>query len=112
MSSLYLLANSGIPVSTLDYKDVAGKLGELWAEWEGRHHMVVVTLGSKMQHFGTFLFLLAHWDVGLVLSEPGEFVADRFSTGIGASWIVDLGEIGELNKLVRRRGVLEFEWDS
>src|SRR3712207_8526259 len=46
------------------------------------------TLGSKMQHLGTFLFLQMHPEVGLVLSEPNDFVAGRFSQGIGQVWVM------------------------
>lgn len=107
---LYFSDNRGIPISTLDYKDAARKLGDLWDNFEGTHHMLIVTLGSKMQHLGTFLFLKAHWDVGLFLSEPGEFVASRFSRGIGQAWTVHLGLVDDIRQLLRGCRRLTFEW--
>ncbi len=110
MSRLYYRGNIGFPVSTLHYKEISRKLGELWEEFEGRFHMVIITLGSKMQHVGTYLFLRTHDDVGLILSEPGAFVADRFSKGVGQVWSVDLGPVGELKRKLSERGKLVFGW--
>ena len=110
LSRLYFANNLGVPVSTLNYKEMAWKLSDLWEEFESKYHMVILTLGSKMQHLGTFLFLQAHKDVGLVLSEPGGFVADRFSKGVGSTWKIQLGSILALRELILKRGMMKFEW--
>ena len=87
-------------------------LEEIWETSYATHHVVIATLGSKMQHVGTFLFLQTHPEVGLVLSEPSNFVASRFSSGIGQIWLLDLGSIGELKTLLEARGTLSYEWET
>ena len=110
LGRLYFRDNRGVPVSTLNFKEISWKLSDLWEEFEAKYHMVILTLGSKMQHLGTFLFLQAHGDVGLILSEPGGFVADRFSKGIGMVWKIRFGNILQLREAIQERGMLTFEW--
>ena len=85
-------------------------LEDIWEESYANRHVVVATLGSKMQHVGTFLFLQMHSEVGLVLSEPNGFVAGRFSSGVGPTWVMNLGKIGEMTSKLDGRGTLAYEW--
>lgn len=110
LAKLYQLGSRGVPVDTLDYRGVIRVLEDQWDELHVENHIVVASLGSKMQHVGTFLFLCMHREVGLVLGEPTHYVANRYSRGIGTSWRLDFGPIADLKNLLAKRGTLEFEW--
>ena len=96
-------------VSTLKYKDMIRSLEDIWQDRRYSHNLTVGSLGSKMQHLGTFLFLSMHPDVGIWLSEPEEFKADRFSHGVGAQWQLDFGSV--VGFLDRLRAYRKFEWE-
>lgn len=53
--------------STLHYKEILLVLQSLWEERRFAESLTVATAGSKAQHLGTFLFLLMHREVALVL---------------------------------------------
>lgn len=111
LRKLYLVGEDRLhSVSTLQYRDTLRALDDLWESKCTERHMIITTLGSKMQHFGVLCFLKMHQDVGLVLSEPAEFVAGRFSTGIGRRWWIDCGCASDLVKLLESRGELTFRW--
>lgn len=111
LTQLYLVSPDRLhSVSTLDYRDTLRALDDLWENKCTERHMIITTLGSKMQHLGVLCFLKMHQDVGLVLSEPAEFVAGRFSTGIGSRWWIDCGRVSELVRLLESRGELTFRW--
>ena len=55
-------------------------------------------------------FLLAlHEDTGLLMTEPREFRADRFSKGSGTIHQVSLGDTGKLREAIGKYQT--FEWD-
>ena len=111
MANLYLVeAKDNIPVSTRHYKDMVRSLEEQWLEWHLERHLVVATLGSKMQHLGTFFFLKMHPEAGLIISEPSRFVAERFSKEVGPVWWSDFGCIEGLRKRVGEYGTLRYCW--
>jgi hypothetical protein len=96
--------------STLNYKEMLLVLHQLWEERRNTASLAVATVGSKAGHLGTFLFLVMHPEVALILSQPKEFIASRFSEGIGTQRQLDLGVIGDLaDKLVGWNKV-EFNW--
>ena len=112
LSDLFVLNQKGIPVSTFHFKEMALELEEIWRQSHINYHMVIVTLGSKMQHVGTFLFLRAHPEVGLMLSEPSHFVSEKFSENIGSVSRVSLGNVGELEDHIGTRGEFRFDWGT
>jgi len=82
--------------STLYYKDMMGSLEGIWLQRRYRFNLSIGSLGSKMQHLGTFFFLFLHKDIGIWLAEPKKFQAQRFSTGVNRLWQVDFGCMIEL----------------
>jgi hypothetical protein len=110
LASLYNVRNEGVGVSTLDYREVLHRLDVLWEKLHTERHLVVANLGSKMQHLGCFLFLSMHNECGLLLCEPREFIASRYSTGIGSRWWLDFGRVADLKQVLESRGELRFTW--
>ena len=98
------------PLSTRAYGETLRGLDEIWQETNLERHMVVATVGSKMQHLATYLFLCIRSEVGLVLSEPREFNATQYSDGVGPRWWLNFGPITELSRLLNECGQLEFRW--
>lgn len=95
-------------VSTLDYKETITSLENIWLATRHEHHMAIGSLGSKMQHLGTFFFVYLHKDVGLWLAEPKRFQAGKFSSGRGPSWRVPLGRSDALRKKLDE--YMNFKW--
>lgn len=110
LAALYNVRERGIGVSTRDYKDILQRLDRRWEEIHTKRHLIIATLGSKMQHLGCFLFLRMHPECGLLLCEPREFIADRYSTGIGPRWWLELGRVQWIRALLATRGELRFQW--
>lgn len=110
MASLYNVKNDGVAVSTLNYRETLQELDELWQESHTESHTVIANMGSKMQHLGVFLFLRMHPESGLLLCEPESFLASSYSTGCGAKWWLDFGQVGKLNSILKSRGMLRFTW--
>lgn len=110
LASLFNVRHEGAGVSTRDYREILQRLDVLWEELHTERHLVIASLGSKMQHLGTFLFLAMHRECGLLLCEPREFISDRYSTGVGPQWWLDFGVIGELRRNLESRGELRFDW--
>jgi hypothetical protein len=97
-------------ISTRNYADMLRLLDEAWEESSTTRHIVIATVGSKMQHVATFLFLCMHQEAGLILSEPKEFIAKQYSDGCGPTWWLDFGPIEDLRRLLESRGELRFQW--
>ncbi len=110
LAVLYNVRNSGEAVSTRDYREVFQRLDALWEELLAERHIVIASLGSKMQHLGTFLFLMMHRECGLVLCEPEEFIAARYTKGVGPKWWIDFGAIKSLRDALASRGDLQYRW--
>ena len=110
LTGLYNVRNEGVAVSTLHYPDTLQQLDAVWEDQQTPRHLVIASMGSKMQHLGTFLFLKMHPECGLLLCEPEKFKASRYSTGVGAKWWLDFGTVAKIDKLLHRRGTLRFEW--
>ena len=110
LAVLYNVRNSGEAVSTRDYREVFQRLDALWEELLAERHIVIASLGSKMQHLGTFLFLMMHRECGLVLCEPEEFIAARYTKGVGPKWWIDFGTIKSLRDALASRGDLQYRW--
>lgn len=95
-------------VSTLDYKEMLKTLEDVWLRSRHSHHATIGSLGSKMQHLGTFLFLYLHKDVGLWVAEPQKFRFDRYSSGVGPQWCARLGRTANLRGTLDR--YMTFTW--
>ncbi len=96
-------------LSTLYYKETIKTLENIWSETKYDYHITIGSLGSKMQHLGTFFFLAFHQDIGLILAEPKEFNANRFSSGSGDIWQLKIGNTTEISKLLD--SYLTFKWE-
>jgi hypothetical protein len=94
--------------STLDYKDMIKTLENIWLANRYEYYMSIGSLGSKMQHLGTYMFMNLHPDTGLWLSEPKEFRADRFSAGYGPAWQISFGRAIDINFLLKK--YMTFQW--
>ena len=95
-------------VSTLEYKDMLKTLEDIWLETRHSYHMSIGTIGSKMQHVGTFFFLCLHKDVGLLLTEPKTFRTTRYSSGRGQAWQICFEHTNALKRGLER--YLTFRW--
>ena len=96
-------------VCTLKYKDTLVTLENIWSEKKYDYHMTIGSLGSKMQHLGTFFFLALHKDIGLWLAEPKEFNAKRFSRGQGDAWQIKFGSVPRLMQVLKQ--YMTFKWE-
>jgi hypothetical protein len=112
LAALYNVRDHGAGVSTRDYRDILQRLDSLWEQLHTSRHLLIANLGSKMQHLGCFLFLAMHGECGLVLCEPQEYIAGRYSRGVGPRWWLDFGELLGLRRVLESRGNLEFHWPT
>ena len=96
--------------STLHYKEILLILHELWQERRFSESFTIATTGSKAQHLGTFLFLLMHPEVALVLSQPKEFIATKYSEKTSAQWQLDFGIIRDWVESLRSWNQIVFSW--
>ena len=111
IAKLYNVRSGAIAVDTRDYRDVFRKLDEVWNDGlKNERHLVIGALGSKMQSVGVFLFLMMHPECGLLHCEPTEFIASRYSMGVGPLWCLDFGQLSEVRDLLKSRSTLQFRW--
>jgi len=111
IARLYNVRSGGVSVDTRDYRDVVRKLDEAWGEaLRNERHLVIAGMGSKMQNIGVFLFLSMHPECGLLHCEPKEFIAGRYTDGVGPKWCLNIGRVGEIKDLLLSRGRLSFRW--
>jgi hypothetical protein len=110
MASLYNVENRGVAISTRDYLDIFQKLDARWEKRFGERHLVVASMGSKMQHVGIFLFLQMHQECGLLHCEPESFLTKQYSSGVGTCWWLEFGKVHEMAETLAMRGNLQFVW--
>jgi hypothetical protein len=96
--------------STLHYKEILLVLQGLWEERRFAESLTVATAGSKAQHLGTFLFLSMHPEVALVLSQPKEFIAAKYSEKTGSQWQLDMGIIRDCLERLTSWNEIVFSW--
>jgi hypothetical protein len=94
----------------LHYKEILLALENLWEARKFSESLTIATAGSKAQHLGTFLFLLMHREVALVLSQPKEFIAAKYSEKTGSQWQLDMGNIGDLMERLSSWNQIVFSW--
>ncbi len=97
-------------VSTLNYKKMTEKLEEVWLQRHSRFYLSIGTLGSKMQHLGTFFFLWMHPDAGIWLAEPSRFQAASFSKGVDQAQSITLGDTTGLREELRKYRQYRLTW--
>lgn len=95
---------------TLNFKDILLALQHVWLETNESRSLVIASVASKAQHLGTFMFLKMHPEVGLILSEPKQFTASKYSTGIGAKWHVPFGTVRSWIDRLQAWNKMIFEW--
>jgi hypothetical protein len=110
LAALYNVPHNCISVSTRDFGEMMHRLDAIWESRVSDAHLVVASLGSKLQHLGIFLFLKMHPECGLLHCEPREFLADRYSSGIGPKWWIEFGSLECLKGLLSSRGDVLFDW--
>jgi len=107
---LFLRPNNNHDACTFDFKDALVTFQNIWLKNRDHRAILIGNLGSKAQHLASFMFLKMHPDVALILSEPKRFLAGKFSTGVGAKWIVTFGPIKDWIDLLRNWNRIIFKW--
>jgi hypothetical protein len=97
--------------STLAYKEFLFTLHQIWSQKHESESKIIASVGSKAQHLATFIFLKMHPEVGLVLSEPKEFSASKYSVGVGARWHLSFGLKNQFIENLMSWNRIVFEWD-
>jgi hypothetical protein len=95
-------------VCTLDYKEIINKMENIWLDNKYDYQFTIGTLGSKMQHLGVGIFLWLHKDIGMIMAEPKEFKASKFSEGYGATWQIKIGNTIKFRKILAK--YQKFQW--
>jgi hypothetical protein len=98
-------------VSTLDYRDSVTLLIQLYWELSAGHRVLLAPSGSKLQAVACYLLKGLHPDIHIEYPSPEGF-SPEYSSGVGASWLIDLGIISEsLSALscMERRAFLEID---
>ncbi len=90
---------SGIPLpdrvaSTLEYRETASLLLQLYWELADTHRILLAPAGSKMQAVGCYLAKALHQDIHIEYPSSNGF-SPTYSSGLGNRWLLDLGLISE-----------------
>lgn len=116
LESLKRLYNSSLDsmnttASTRNYKELIRLLDDIYLK-DRNVHYVVATTGSKMQHIGTYFFLLMRPDVGLMLSRPEKYNVEGYSQEKGPQWHLNFGNLGEVKARLSKIDKLNFVWEK
>jgi hypothetical protein len=95
-------------ISTFQYKDIIKHLEVIWDTNKYSSHMSIGSLGSKLQHLGTFFFVWLHPDTGLWLAEPREFKSKAYSVGFRQVYQINFGATQILRKKLGE--YMQFIW--
>lgn len=93
--------------STLDYRDILGKLVEKIDAYAGKN-ISVIHMGSKMQAVGIALALFARPEVSVCYARPAHYNSTQYSIGIGSAWYVSFGCLSKVAQSVKSIGTLKF----
>jgi len=107
---MYNKPDDSVSVSTFEWKQMLKMLHQIWVKKQSQRALIIGTVGSKPQHLATFAFLKMHPEVGLILSEPKEYSAARYSEGCKTIWSVNLGRTFEFNEKLSSWNKLDFYW--
>lgn len=108
------LAEDGLPerrVSTLDYRQTADLLTDLYWSLAPVFRVLLAPTGSKMQTVGCFLARAMHPDLHIEYPTPQGFL-DAYSKGVGKVWMVRFPSFGKMMLRLRhgdRRQRLQVE---
>jgi hypothetical protein len=100
---LMSITNSELPkrtASALDYKEALKLLLGLYWELAVDHRILLAPTGSKMQTVACFLTRALHPDIHIEYPTPEGFF-ENYSSGVGASWLISFGPLGDLLKTFR-----------
>lgn len=81
-------------ISTLDYRQTVLLLLDLYWTLSVNNRILLAPAGSKLQAVGCFLVKALHPDIHIEYPSPEGF-ASEYSTGVGKTWVVDLGSLVE-----------------
>jgi len=95
-----VLAGHAVPmpkrsVSTLDYRETVCLLLNLYWDLSTRHRVLLAPAGSKLQAIGSYIVKALHPDIHIEYPSPEGFFP-RYSSGLAAKWLLDMGRISEL----------------
>lgn len=107
--------DGGVPmpkrvVSTLDYRETVSLLLQLYWELSANHRVLLAPAGSKLQAVGCYLVRALHPDIHIEYPSPEGFLP-YYSSGVGARWLLDLGQLSERLSVIsdgERREYLEI----
>lgn len=80
--------------STLDYRETVSLLLQLYWQLSANHRILLAPAGSKLQAVGSYLVKALHPDIHIEYPSPEGFLPP-YSSGIGARWLLDLGQLSE-----------------
>jgi hypothetical protein len=91
--------DGGVPmpkrvVSTLDYRETVSLLLQLYWELSANYRVLLAPAGSKLQAVGCYLVKALHPDIHIEYPSPEGFLP-YYSSGVGARWVLDLGQLSE-----------------
>ncbi len=92
-------ANGNVPMpervaSTLDYRETVSLLLRLYWRLSADFRLLLAPSGSKMQAVGCYLVKALHPDIHIEYPSPEGF-SDEYSSGIGAQWLLDFGQLSQ-----------------
>jgi|SRR5580693_4289604 hypothetical protein len=99
--------------STLDYRDSMALLLDLYWHLSATHRVLLAPSGSKMQTVACYLMKALHPDIHIEYPSPEGF-APEYSSGVGARWLVSLGNFVQRLSAVQnaeRQQYLEIDSD-
>jgi hypothetical protein len=93
--------------STLWYQETYQLLVDLYWKFSDRHRIILAPTGSKMQTIGCYLLRAVHDDVHMEYPTVQGFFADKYSTGVRETWIVDFGRLADFAAKLRSEELKE-----
>ena len=93
--------------STLWYQETYQLLVKLYWKFSDRHRIILAPTGSKMQTIGCYLLRAVHDDVHMEYPTVQGFFADKYSTGVRETWIVDFGRLADFAAKLRTEELKE-----
>lgn len=95
-------------VSTFDYKQTLETLEMIYRAKEGAYSITISALGSKFQAVGIALFWYIRQNVSIAFAMPERYNALQYSEGSKATWMINLGNLREIEALLDTVGQLQI----
>ncbi|MBE0615172.1 MAG: hypothetical protein IH604_15980 [Burkholderiales bacterium] len=86
-------------VSTLDYRETVLMLLDLYWALSASHRILLAPAGSKLQAVGCSMVKALHPDIHIEYPSHESFTTE-YSTGIGKTWVLALGNLAERLKVI------------